>query len=120
MTLGLLRAVRSESRDLREEARALEAESTAQDEAETAKQVSEFLIELFQVSTPGEAGSDEITAREILDRGAERIVQDQDIPPVVRARLMGTLGMVYRGLGLFDQAFPLLEEALRPVEPEGI
>jgi non-specific serine/threonine protein kinase/serine/threonine-protein kinase len=84
----------------------------ANQEAATASQVSEFLEGLFEVSDPSEALGNSITAREILDRGADEIRQDLQDQPEVQARLMDTMGRVYRNLGLYDQARPLLEEAV--------
>ncbi|MGH9798051.1 MAG: tetratricopeptide repeat protein, partial [Candidatus Polarisedimenticolia bacterium] len=97
-TLGLIRARR--------------AERQARSDAATARQVSRFMIDLFEVSDPGEAKGRAISTREILDRGAERIAALQD-QPEVRARLMVTMGAVYRNLGLYEPARRLLEDALR-------
>jgi len=84
----------------------------ANQEASTAKQVSEFLVKLFQVSDPSEARGNTITAREILDQGAERIERELKNQPATQARLMLVMGDVYRSLGLFDKARPLLERSL--------
>jgi serine/threonine protein kinase/Tfp pilus assembly protein PilF len=84
----------------------------ANEEAETARQVSEFLTSLFEVSNPGEARSETVTAREILDSGVDRIGEELEGQPLVRARLMGTMGRVYDSLGLHADARPLLEQAL--------
>jgi len=84
----------------------------ANQEAETTEQVSEFLVGLFQVSDPGEARGNTVTAREILDEGAQRISIELGVPSPVKARMMGVMGEVYIGLGLYDQAKPLLDEAL--------
>jgi non-specific serine/threonine protein kinase/serine/threonine-protein kinase len=92
--------------------RAIKAEQVARDEAEAARQVSQFLEELFAVSDPGEARGNTITAREILDEGAERIANELKGQPLVQARLMVTMGRVYLGLGLYDDARSLLEGAL--------
>jgi len=92
--------------------RAIEAEKVAATEAETAKQVSEFLVGIFGVSDPSEARGNVITAREILDKGAERIATELKARPLVQATLMDTMGRVYESLGLFDAATPLLEKAL--------
>jgi serine/threonine protein kinase/tetratricopeptide (TPR) repeat protein len=95
------------------QARRISAErDRANEQAETASQVSRFLTELFEVSDPSEARGREITAREILDRGAERIEEELTDQPEVQARLMSTIGGVYRSLGLFDDARSLLERAL--------
>jgi len=55
----------------------------AKREAETAKQVQKFMIDLFKVSDPSEAKGNTITAREIMDKGAERIEKDLAGQPLV-------------------------------------
>jgi serine/threonine protein kinase/Tfp pilus assembly protein PilF len=74
--------------------------------------VVEFLVDLFEVSDPGEARGNTITAREILDKGAREIEQGLREQPLTRARLMGTIGIVYQKLGLYPSAEPLLKRAL--------
>jgi tetratricopeptide (TPR) repeat protein len=64
------------------------------------------------VSDPNEARGSSVTARELLDRGAERIQSDLRDEPEVQAALMGTMGGVYRRLGLFKQSTDLLEASL--------
>jgi eukaryotic-like serine/threonine-protein kinase len=91
-------------RVLRERDKALTAEKTA-------TQVSSFLIDLFKVADPTKTGG-AITAREILDRGAQKVRTELDGQPLVKARLMETLGIVYDNIGLYDQALPLLETSL--------
>ncbi len=92
--------------------RATRAERVAAQEAEAARQVSDFLVGLFEVSDPGEARGNTITAREILDRGAERISTELTDQPRVQGRLMATIGDVYRALGLYDTAGELVERSL--------
>jgi len=77
-----------------------------------AKRVSEFLTGLFEVSDPTEAKGREVTARELLDKGATSISGMKD-QPVAQATLMDTMGHVYYTLGLYDQAANLLESAVR-------
>ena len=89
----------------------------AEENALAADQVSEFLVDLFQVPGGRQVGPDgdwgaSITARELLDRGAANIASGLAEQPRTRARLMRTMGRVYGNLGLFDDARPLLEEAL--------
>jgi tetratricopeptide (TPR) repeat protein len=92
--------------------RARRAESIARREAETSRQVANFLTGLFRVSDPSEARGNTVTAREILDRGAERISGELAEQPMVQAQLMHTMGIVYREMGLFSQAQPLLEQSI--------
>ncbi|MCH8936987.1 MAG: tetratricopeptide repeat protein [Gemmatimonadetes bacterium] len=81
-------------------------------EAETAEQVSSFLVDLFEVSNPGQGTGDTVTARAILERGAASINERLADQPEVRARMMHVLGGVYRNLGLYDDATPLYDSAL--------
>jgi eukaryotic-like serine/threonine-protein kinase len=92
--------------------RAVNAERRARLEAETARQVSGFLVGLFEVSDPDQARGNTITAREILDAGSERIGRELAGQPLTQARLLGTMGTVYRKLGLFEEAEPKLRRAL--------
>lgn len=85
----------------------------AEREKDRAEAVSNFLEEIFQNPDPSESRGEEVTARELLDNGAERIEQDLEGQPEVQADLMETMGRVYRGLGLYEPARQLLEEALR-------
>ena len=73
----------------------------------------------------GADSADELTAVDLLDRGADRIRTDLADQDLVRARLMDTIGDVYRSMALFDRAGPLLrdalairERALGPDDPE--
>jgi non-specific serine/threonine protein kinase/serine/threonine-protein kinase len=81
-------------------------------ERDTAEEVSEFLVRLFEVSDPSESRGRTITAREVLDKGVERIEHELTDQPEIRGRLLHTMGSVYRGLGLYESSRPLLEGAL--------
>jgi serine/threonine protein kinase/tetratricopeptide (TPR) repeat protein len=81
-------------------------------EAESAKQVSDFLVGLFAVSDPNEARGSTLTAREILDKGAQHIDQTLTGQPRVQARLKATMGEVYTNLGLYQAAEPLIRQAV--------
>ena len=61
------------------------------------------------MSEPGLALGNTITAREILDKGADTVRNDLVDQPLVQSRLMGIMGEVYTGLGLYDQAEELLQ-----------
>ena len=81
----------------------------ARDEA---TEVANFLVDLFEVSDPGEARGNTITAREILDNGARKIEQGLERQPLTKARLMDTIGIVYHKLGLYPESEPLVKKAL--------
>ncbi len=84
----------------------------ANQEAEASRQVSDFLTGLFKISNPSEALGNKITAREILDKGADSITGELQGQPAVQGKLMHTMGTVYENLGLYDPAQTLLEKAL--------
>ena len=77
----------------------------------TAQRTADFLVSLFQVSNPSEARGNSVTARSILDRGAQEIEESLRDELAVRAELSATLGEVYTGLGLYKPALHLLETA---------
>jgi serine/threonine protein kinase/Flp pilus assembly protein TadD len=85
---------------------ASERDAAARERA-TAEQVTSFLLELFRISNPGEARGSSVTAREILDRGSERIATSLRDQPDVQARLLATMADVYRGLGLHGRSVEL-------------
>lgn len=58
-----------------------------------------------------EAG-DSILARELLDRGAERIETDLDDQPKVQARMLSVIGRAYHNLSQGGRALPLLRRAV--------
>ncbi len=93
-------------------ARIAREKARADREAEAALQTSEFLMGLFRVSDPLSGEGRSITGREILARGARNVSEELSDHPETRARMMDTIGMVQRSLGLYDEALPLLQEAL--------
>ena len=90
--------------------RDLQSRQTAR-ERDRAEQVTELLVDLFMVPDPSDRGQD-VTAREILDRGAAKVREELNEDPEVQAALMTALGRVYRNLGLYEPAAPLLEQAV--------
>jgi serine/threonine protein kinase len=81
-------------------------------QAEAAQRVAEFMKGMFKVSDPSEARGNSITAREILDNGSKEIDTGLAKDPETQAQLMGVMGNVYVGLGLYPRAQPLLERTL--------
>ena len=84
----------------------------ARQETARADAAARFLEELFQASDPRQARGHLPDARELLQRGSARLVHDLRDQPLLRARLLDTLGGIDTELGLYDQARPLLAEAL--------
>jgi serine/threonine-protein kinase len=85
----------------------------ANTERRNAEQVSQFLIDSFRLADRSGTQGRTLTAQEVLDRGSERIFRQLADQPVVRARMMNTMGEVYESLGLYDRAQLLLTNALQ-------
>jgi len=84
----------------------------ANQEAAAANRVNEVLTGIFDLSDPGAALGEQITARELLDKGLVTVRATLSDQPRDLARSLGVLGGNYRRLGVYDRAQPLLEEAL--------
>jgi eukaryotic-like serine/threonine-protein kinase len=78
-----------------------------------AEKVTEFLVDLFKVSDPDAPNSRTITAREILDAGAQRVAGELKGQPDVQATLFDTIGRVYVNLGLYPEATRFHRQALQ-------
>jgi eukaryotic-like serine/threonine-protein kinase len=81
-------------------------------ERDRAEAVSDFLEKLFEIPDPSESRGEKITAREVLDRGAQTIQTDLKGQPELQADLMETIGRVYRSLGLSGRARPFLVQTV--------
>ena len=124
VVFGVTMAVQAR-RIAQERDRANREAKRASREAEAATQVSDFLAGLFRVSDPAESRGRELTARAVLDRGAARIDAELKRDPALQARLLMTMGDVYRNLGVLDRAEQLVgrsveirRTALGPEDPD--
>jgi serine/threonine protein kinase/tetratricopeptide (TPR) repeat protein len=87
----------------------------AETEAKKAVAVEEYLVSVFGAAdpfAPTPVGRGNITARELLDRGALRMDTSLIDQPEVRAELRGALGRVYANLGVYDKATSELRSSL--------
>ncbi|MEO1365868.1 MAG: serine/threonine-protein kinase [Acidobacteriota bacterium] len=84
----------------------------AEAQSARAEKVSEWMVDIFEVSDPSESRGETITAREILDRAADRLAEELRDQPLDQASLAETMGRVYHGLGLYDSARELLLTSL--------
>jgi tetratricopeptide (TPR) repeat protein len=91
---------------------AVRQQALAEKEARTARQVTNFIVDLFKIYDPSGGLGAEVTAKEILDKGAARIETELADQPAVQATLMDTMGVVYTGLGLYGTAIPLMRRSL--------
>lgn len=96
---------------LRARTEALRQRAVAEQQSLTARRTTDFMKSLFAVSDPSEARGNTITARAMLDRGAQQIDSGLAGQPLVRAELATTLGEVYANLGLYNQGLSLLDSA---------
>ena len=60
----------------------------------------------------GSSQGEEVTARELLDLGAHQVRSSLDAAPDLKAEMLVLLGDLYREIGEFEAAAPLLEEGL--------
>ena len=99
---------------IRQQAAALEVErDRARNEATAARETANFLVGVFEVSDPMSGGrADSIRARDLLDRGAERIASELGAQPELQARLLGVIARAYANMQLSDRAEPLVQRAL--------
>jgi len=81
-------------------------------EATRAERVAAFLSDVFRAPNPAQSRGSDVSARDLLERGRERIGQELSDDPVLRLRLQRVIADTYRSLGDFDPAESLLREAL--------
>lgn len=84
----------------------------AQNETEKSLAVQNYLVNLFEAADPAENRGEEITVREIVERGIAGLEQDFGRQPEVHIEMLKVLGRVEQALGDFDLSVELLEEAL--------
>jgi eukaryotic-like serine/threonine-protein kinase len=80
-------------------------------EAAKAQAVKNFVVSLFQVSKPEESRGRDITASELLERGARRVDSGLAREPELQSELLDVLGVIHRDLGLYPEADTLLRRA---------
>ncbi len=88
------------------------AEQEARSSEESARRIASFLTELFSSAQPDSSKGRDISAREIVDRGAERLRDALSDDPDTRTTLMMTIADVYRSLAMYDSAQSLLQAAV--------
>lgn len=97
-----LAAERDAARDAAERARV---------ESAKVEQVSNFMTGLFEASRPDESLGREQSARDLLDRGLERI-EELDDEPEVQARVLSVIGKTLHRLGDYPGAEALYRRVL--------
>lgn len=74
--------------------------------------LSGFMTDLFANADPSQSRGEQVTVKEVLDRGAVDIRKRKDLPGDVRADLLLAMAQAYVGLDLLQTALPITEEAL--------
>jgi len=77
-----------------------------------AEHVAAFLTDMFALADPDQSRGADITAREILTRGAERVQTSLADQPEVQGAMLDVLGTVHSRLGLYDEGRDLLNQSL--------
>ncbi|MGV3516789.1 tetratricopeptide repeat protein [Luteitalea sp.] len=84
----------------------------ARAEAAKAAQVTTFLTELFEAAEPDQANGRDVSARQLLERGAQRVDRELAGDAPLQGTMMRVIGSVYRRLGAYRDAAPLLDGAV--------
>ena len=92
--------------------RAEEAAAAARAKAEESEAIATFLTDVFTAADPEGKQAADLTARELVGRGAERIDGELAEQPATRAAMQHVLGTVQFRLGEYAAARELLEKAL--------
>ena len=98
---------------LRETRHAQRAATAALHEAARADAVKDFVLALFAGVTPDESRGREIGAKELLERGSNRLSETLAAQPELEADLSSVLASAWRQLGSLDRASKLAERALQ-------
>ena len=88
-----------------------EALYEARKEKIKSEQVIEFMMGMFEAGNPAELRGSTLTANDLLKRGIEKAEALSD-QPEVQAEMFNVAGNVYRNLGEYQKALPLMEHAL--------
>jgi len=92
----------------------LQTRRQAQEEAAVARQVSNFMVGVFETADPflrTERGEDELTSRQLLDKAALQVTGELHDAPVELARMQAVLGAAYQNSGAAQQAERQLQQA---------
>ena len=84
----------------------------AEEERARSQQVVQYLEGVFSAAAPANRRPGSLTARELLDRGVERIDDELSDQPGLQAAMLTTLGRVYTKLSVLDTAQVMLDRSL--------
>ncbi len=90
----------------------LHQSAQVREERDRAAAVSGVLVDIFRSSDPRALGQSEVTARELLDRGLERVDSRFSGDPATHAALLDVIGQAYQNVGEFAGAQRVMERSL--------
>lgn len=107
-------ALAAEARAEAERQRAESARHVAQQESDTTRQVSDFMVSLFEGAgaDPRVSGRPDLSAATLVDTGRERLDRDLKGQPALQASMKGVLAKVYENIGKPRTAVELYEQAI--------
>lgn len=92
--------------------RAEAARALAEQQSERAQDISQMVIDLFEVAGPQTSPSETITARQLLDAGMLEAREELAAQPAALAEMLVVIGEGYANLGLNEEANKAFEEAI--------
>lgn len=93
--------------------------SRTREERDRSLQVTGLLEDLFEIADEDAASGDSITARQLLDRGAQKVTSQLSGDDEIRPRLLSTLADLYYKLEVFDEAAALYRQELEIYRQSG-
>ncbi len=88
------------------------ARDQAEREAATAREISRFLGSVFNAASPNVSRGQTPSVMDLLAAGVQRLETELADQPAVRGELSMVIGRVYLTLNEYEQARPLLEQAV--------
>lgn len=101
-------------------AEAVRQHDLAEQRTVTAERTLDFIQSMFRDADPSMALGKELTVRQVVDTGAEKLARSLNDQPAVKAELGITLSEVYGTLGEYDRSDKLINEsmAIRHDQPD--
>ena len=90
----------------------------AEQSAREAEQVSAFLAQIFDGSDPNRANDGSMTARELLDQGYERALNELEDEPLLQAQILSMIGNIYSNLGLYEPSYQAISRSVALFQQE--
>jgi serine/threonine-protein kinase len=87
-------------------------------ERDRAEALVGFMNDLFENADSLRSRGNQVTVREMLDRGARELQSRHDLSPAQRSSMLFAMGRAYNALGLGQEALPLLESARTLLGPD--